>query len=102
MVRIIFSKTAKTDLKEIVDYIKRDSANYAALEKRKIMSAIDRLAIQPEIGTVLSTISIKYRKMVFGNYLVIYTIISPEQINILSVHHHARSFTNNPAFKDDD
>ncbi len=36
MVRIILSKTAKTDLKEIVDYIKRDSPKYAMLEKQKI------------------------------------------------------------------
>jgi plasmid stabilization system protein ParE len=43
MVRIIFSKSARRDLKEIVDYIKRDSIRYAILEKRHIIKAIDKL-----------------------------------------------------------
>ena len=36
MVKIVFSKIARFDLKEIIDYIKRDSIKYAYLEKRKI------------------------------------------------------------------
>lgn len=36
MVKIILSKIAKNDLKEIVNYIKRDSEKYALLERRKI------------------------------------------------------------------
>ncbi|MCD8742477.1 type II toxin-antitoxin system RelE/ParE family toxin [Mucilaginibacter roseus] len=58
MVKIIFSKTARTDLKAIVDYIKRDSVKYAALEKRKIITAIDRLMHQPETGSVLYSINV--------------------------------------------
>lgn len=35
MVKIIISPSARIDLKEIVDYIKRDSEYYANLEKAK-------------------------------------------------------------------
>lgn len=40
MVRIVFSKVARLDLKEIVDYIKRDSIRYSLLEKEYIQQAI--------------------------------------------------------------
>jgi hypothetical protein len=40
VVKIVLSKTARLDLKEIVDYIKRDSIKYAFLEKEKIKEAI--------------------------------------------------------------
>jgi len=48
--KITFSKTAKFDLKEIIEYIKRDSIKYAYLEKKKIEEAIDKLLVQPFLG----------------------------------------------------
>lgn len=43
MVRIVLSKIAKQDLRDIVKYIKRNSVHYASLENRKIQEAIDDL-----------------------------------------------------------
>jgi plasmid stabilization system protein ParE len=51
--KIIFSKIAKSDLKEIINYIKRDSVKYAYLERDKIVTAIDSLLKQPLIGRIL-------------------------------------------------
>ena len=45
--KIVLSKTARFDLKEIVDYIKRDSIRYAMLEKKKIQDAIEKLPQKP-------------------------------------------------------
>jgi plasmid stabilization system protein ParE len=87
--KIIFSKTAKFDLKEIIEYIKRDSIRYASLEKRKIIEAIDQLPKQPFIGRIVPEL----------NDRIIYQIISENQINILTIHYHSRLITNNPAFK---
>jgi len=42
------------------------------------------------------------RELIFRNYRIIYQLISEEQINILTIHHHARLISNNPAFKDDE
>ena len=39
--------------------------------------------------------------IVFRNYIIFYTV-SEMQISILSIHHHARLISNNPAFKDDE
>ena len=50
MVKIVLSKTARFDLKEIVDYIKRDSIKYAVLEKKKIIESINKLPKQALSG----------------------------------------------------
>jgi toxin ParE1/3/4 len=103
VVKIVFSKSARFDLKEIVDYIKRDSAKYALLEKQKIKDAIDTLLTQPLLGRIVPEFTNGvFRELIFRNYRIIYEIISKEEINILSIHHHARLISNNPAFKNDE
>ena len=103
MVKIVLSKTARFDLKEIVDYIKRDSIKYALLEKQKIQDAIDKLPQQPLSGRIVSELNNEnLRELIFRNYRIIYELASQTQINILSIHHHARLISNNPAFKDED
>ena len=103
MVKIVLSKTARFDLKEIVDYIKRDSIKYALLEKKKIIDAINKLPKQPLSGRVVPELNNEnLRELIFRNYRIIYEIIPGKQFNILTIHHHARLFSNNPAFKDEE
>jgi plasmid stabilization system protein ParE len=102
-VKIVLSKVARFDLKEIVSYISRDSIKYAQLEKKKIIDAIDRLPKQPLSGRVVPELNNdNLRELLFRNYRIIYEIVPDKQINILTIHHHARLISNNPAFKDDD
>jgi toxin ParE1/3/4 len=103
VVKIVLSKTARFDLKGIVDYIKRDSVKYAQLEKKKIQDAIDKLPQQPLAGRVVPELNNNnLRELIFRNYRIIYEVASEKQINILSIHHHARLIYNNPAFNDDE
>jgi len=103
VVKIVLSKTARFDLKEIVDYIKRDSIKYAVLEKEKIKEAINNLPKQPLSGRVVPELNNNnLRELIFRNYRIIYEIVSDQQINILTIHHHARLIANNPAFRDDE
>ncbi len=103
MVKIVLSKTARFDLKEIVDYIKRDSVKYAILEKQKIEDAINNLPKQPLSGRIVPELNNKsLRELIFRNYRIIYEIASEKQINILSIHHHARLLSNNPAFREEE
>jgi len=103
VVKIVLSKTARFDLKEIVDYIKRDSLKYANLEKKKIEDAINKLPKQPLSGRVVPELNNEnLRELLFRNYRIIYEIIPDKQINILTIHHHARLVSNNPAFKDEE
>jgi len=51
-----------------------------------------------EIIAVLQKVTLS----IFRNYLIIYRFKSPQLIEILTVHHHSREFSNNPAFKDEE
>ena len=101
-IKIEILPTAKTDLKEIVDFIAQGSLRYAALEKKLIINTINKLVDFPQLGTPFEYRSVNARQFVFRNYLIIYRLKTENLIEILSVHHHARLIGNNPAFKDDD
>ena len=102
MVKIILSKVAKNDLREIYNYIKRDSVKYALLERKKIESVIDKLRHQPLLGKSTKFKNSPVYELVFQNYKIIYNIVNDSEINIFTIHHHARSISNNPAFSDND
>lgn len=102
MVRIVLSKVARKDLKDIVDYIKRTSVYYAYLEKQKNQEAIDKLGLQPLKGKELLIEGQNFREWVFRNYRIIYQIENTNLIHILTIHHHAWSLSNNPAVTDDE
>ena len=90
MAKIILSKTAKFDLKEIFDYIKRDSIKYALLEKKKIQEAIDKIPKHPLLGRVVPEFGNEnLRELIFRNYRIIYEIISESRIHVIAIHHHS-------------
>ena len=101
-VRIEILPTAKTDLKEIVDFIAQGSRRYAKLEKQLIINAINQLLDFPDMGKPFDYRSVDARQLVFKNYLIIYRYKTESILEILTIHHHARSITNNPAFTDED
>ncbi|MDB5032151.1 type II toxin-antitoxin system RelE/ParE family toxin [Mucilaginibacter sp.] len=101
-VRIEILPTAKIDLKEIVDFIAQGSNRYAVLEKQLIINAINQLLDFPNLGKPFDYKSIDARQLVFKNYLIIYRYKTETVLEILTIHHHARSITNNPAFTDED
>jgi toxin ParE1/3/4 len=73
VVKIVLSKAARFDLKEIVAYIKRDSVKYAHLEKKKIEDAISKLPKQPFSGRVVPELNNEnLREVIFRNYRIIY------------------------------
>lgn len=99
---IKYSKTALQDLKAIYNYISRDSIFYAKREAKLIRLATSKLKTAPLIGKKFE----KYddeniRELIFKNYRIIYEIES-KQIVILTIHHHSRSISNNPAFRDEE
>lgn len=102
LVTIEILPVAKQDLQEIVAFIAQGSLKYANLEKRLIIEAINKLYYFPELGTRFLYKSIDARSLVFRNYLIIYRFKTLHLIEILTIHHHARLFANNRAFKDED
>jgi len=101
-IKIVILPTAKTDLKEIVSFIARDSLKYARLEKLLIIEAIEKLYDFPELGKPFHHKSIDAQQIVFRNYHIIYRRKTDFLIEIIAIHHHARLIGNNPAFRDED
>jgi toxin ParE1/3/4 len=100
---IVYTRIARLDLSEIYNYIKRDSLRYATIEIKAIRVAIKKLKLNPLIGRRFEKSNDELtRELIFKNYRIVYEIVLDKQIVILSIHHHARLISNNPAFKDDD
>ncbi|HJP63587.1 MAG TPA: type II toxin-antitoxin system RelE/ParE family toxin [Mucilaginibacter sp.] len=100
--KVIYLPTAVQDLASIYKYISRDSVKYAKLEVHKIKAFAESIKNQPLAGKLYQTMHGKQvRSLVFRHYILFYTI-EESRINILTIHHHARLFANNPAFKDEE
>ena len=94
MVQINWTKLALLDLKEIHDYIARDSKKYAKLQVIRIKSRTSVLKKQPALGRVVPEIAEEnIRELILGNYRIIYRIVSTSRIDILTIHHSARDLS---------
>ncbi|MGO4708738.1 type II toxin-antitoxin system RelE/ParE family toxin [Chryseobacterium sp. 2TAF14] len=91
MVRIKWLKSAKTDLKEIFDFISLDSKRYARFQVEKIQNKTEILKTGMITGKRVSEIDDDNVREIFeGNYRIIYRIISENEIHILLIHHGAK------------
>ena len=100
--KVIYLEIAVGDLASIYSYISRDSIKYAKLEVKKIKAFCESLKTQPLKGKFYQTMrGNDVRSAVFRNYIIFYSVTSTH-IKILSIHHHSRLLSNNPAFKDED
>lgn len=104
-IKIIYSANASRDIKEIFDFIKEGSLKYARIEVAGIREYIEKLKSNIYLGKPFAeaeTNTDRIREVIFKNYRIIYEIVSDKRIDILTIHHHARSLSNNPAFKDEE
>jgi toxin ParE1/3/4 len=94
MVQLNWTSQAKTDLKDIADYISIDSVKYAKLQVYKIITITKLLKSHTSIGKVVNELNNQHiRELVYGNYRIIYKIVSSKRIDILTIHHSARDLT---------
>jgi plasmid stabilization system protein ParE len=81
------------DLKDILDYISKDSRRYAENQIRRIKTKTLILKTQPESGRIVPELGImQIRELIEGNYRIVYRLLSNELIEILTIHHSARDF----------
>ncbi len=94
MVQITWVRAAKIDLKEIYNYISKDSRKYAKFQVLKIEETIKSLETNPELGKhIRNAENLTIREIVEGHYRIIYKIISKDKIDILMIHHGARDLS---------
>lgn len=73
MARIVWSRVARTDLREIVAYIRADSPAYDRSFGIRLRQRIAQLEDFPESGRpVPEDQTSTYRELIVGNYRVIY------------------------------
>ncbi|MBP6185308.1 MAG: type II toxin-antitoxin system RelE/ParE family toxin [Saprospiraceae bacterium] len=91
MARLNWSDQAIFDLVNIAEFIAKDSDKYAKITITRIRIAARQLKTYPSCGRIVPEISSEnIRELILGNYRIIYCIVSPNQIDILTVHHSAK------------
>lgn len=91
MVRLNWTRQAVNDLKDIADYISKDSKRYASLLVKRIQAKAKLLKNQPDSGRMVEEFGRKnVKELIEGNYRIIYQKVNSTQIIILTIHHSAR------------
>jgi len=90
MVQIVWTKQAFEDLKDIKDYISKESKRYAELQITKIIDRTEILIKYPYVGRIVPEIDKdNIRELIEGNYRIVYKIYK-EKIFILTIYHTSR------------
>jgi plasmid stabilization system protein ParE len=91
MVKLVWTELSTEVLKEIFDYIAKDSVRYASITVNKIYNRAQDINFDPYFGWIVSEINIKaIREVISGNYRMAYKIINELQVDILRVYHSER------------
>jgi addiction module RelE/StbE family toxin len=90
---VIWSMPARNDLKQIYDYIAKDSRYYATNVVENVISKAENLDEFPEIGRVVPEIGDKnVRELIIYSYRLIYELVSND-VQILAIIHGKRDFS---------
>lgn len=90
---VVWSIPAKQDLKEIYDYIARDSKYYAEKVSQGIVEKSELLHKFPKIGRVVPEIGeANIREVIVYSYRLIYEV-SSDKIEILTLIHCKQDFS---------
>ena len=95
MAVINWTHRSVNDLKNIAEFIEKDSVKYASLTIQRLMNAVYLLEENSRIGRKVPEVGHKdkIREIIQGNYRIIYQIANEDLINILTVHHSSRKLT---------
>lgn len=86
---------AKLDLRDIHDYIARDSKYYAQKVSQDIVDKSEKLSLFPEIGRIVpETDDPNIREIFIYSYRLIYEVLS-NGVQVLALIHGKRYFTGN-------
>ncbi|MBF0559758.1 MAG: type II toxin-antitoxin system RelE/ParE family toxin [Nitrospirae bacterium] len=87
-----WSKPAGFDLKQIRDYIARDSKVYAQKVSMEIVEKSEKLNLFPEVGRIVPEIGDPHiRELLIYSYRLIYEVF-PNRVEVLALIHSKRNF----------
>ena len=95
MAVINWTHRSVNDLRNIAEFIEKDSVKYASLTIQRLLSVTNLLVENPRIGRKVPETGHKdkIREIIQGNYRIIYQIANEDLINVLTVHHSSRKLT---------
>jgi toxin ParE1/3/4 len=92
MVKVVWTELSVEDLREIFDYISKNSAHYARITVDRIYSRANQITLNPRSGRIVPEFNNDLvRELIIGNYRLIYYIVNEDRIDIVRVYHSARS-----------
>lgn len=92
MTRVVWTRPARDDLREIRAYIAQDSERYARVVVERLVAAVQRLHDYPLSGRVVPELARPtIREVIEGAYRIVYRV-TPDAVQILAVVHGARRF----------
>lgn len=95
MVQIIWSEKSKNDLKDIYDFIAKNSKYYAAKTVTTLKNRTTILKTYKEIGKIVPEFEMEtIRELIEGNYRIVYQIADSNRVEIVSVFHASRDMKN--------
>ena len=93
MVNIKIELDAKEDLKQIREYISKDSIYYANKIVNEIINKTEYLLMFPYMGRKIPEFNnANYRELIYKSYRIFYKVNS--NINIFNIFHHSRNILN--------
>lgn len=99
MVILKWTPKAINDIKNIADFISKDSFHYATLTVRSIRYKARLLRNHPKIGKTVPELNREdIRELLQGNFRIIYWIENEKTIHIITIHHSSRLFSSKNLF----
>ena len=97
MATVKWSLLARHDIREIADYIAKDSPYYSQRMVEKIFQRVQVLEDFPMMGRVVPEFSSEnIRELIEGSYRLVY-LAGKTEVVILRIHHSARLLKNFPS-----
>jgi len=91
MVPINWTNQSKSDLKGVAEYVSRDSVRYAKNQLFRIRKKTSIFRKHPHSGRIVPEFETsEIRELFKGNYRIIYRLVNPQRIDILTIHHSSR------------
>lgn len=93
MVNINIEIEAKADLKQIQEYISKDSIYYANKTINEIINKTEYLLMFPYMGRKIPEFNnVNFRELIYKSYRIFYKVNS--NVYVLKIFHHSRDFLN--------
>lgn len=100
MVEVNWTDQSLEDINSIAEFIAKDSVRYANIQVERFFDRTEILHRNPQAGRIVPEVGdLNIRELILGNYRIIYRVITPKRVDVLTVHHSMRRLENNPLFE---